>query len=165
MSGDWCVGHIVEVKIYPNGLYDMNRATEGPVIYALYNMAEKKYYIGKTNNIAMLRWYHHFKSARTKKTKIARAINNSRYRDWLFFIVEIVDPPSFIKSKEELEEFIRYQESLYIFEYDSIENGYNSGYSSKDFTNKINQYSKKDANMFRARIIRNGIMYPICSPD
>lgn len=96
-----------------------------PVIYKITNKQTGKCYIGKTTQVFTLRWYGHF--FQTTGGKFQDAIWNSKYTDWTFEVIEMVEVPEETKkSISETERFILDRERFWINHYDSKNNGYNT---------------------------------------
>lgn len=129
----------VEVMIFPRGLLSNPKANNGPVIYALYNIVEKKYYIGMSEGVPMNRWWTHFYTMGSGVSKLTNAIERSYFSDWIFHIIENVYIPDSFVRESEVNEYVRLVESMYIHRYDSITNGYNACYSSRKFMTQISK--------------------------
>lgn len=96
-------------------------------IYRIFNQKTGKSYIGKTKQAFTLRWYQHFYHG--KGTPFHLAIQESALTDWLFSVVEVVNPP---KDAEPMD-YISSREAYWINHFDSIENGYNTMSVSSSF--------------------------------
>ena len=119
-----------QVKI-PEGCDDdyYYAGDQPPVIYKITNKLTGKCYIGKTLRSFTLRWYEHFFQG--TGPKFEEAINGSKYSDWTFEVLEVVDikkpDNSFLAEgdREMRERNMSEREQFYIDKYDSIKNGYN----------------------------------------
>lgn len=131
-SRDFCSVQCTERYKIENTVGSVTLDFEGihdPVIYKITNRVTQKCYIGKTTQAFTLRWYQHFfQSAPT--TKFYEAIRAYPITDWTFEIVECIDMPKGVDSKEQ-HRIILEREQHWIRECNSIRNGYNSATSIK----------------------------------
>lgn len=102
-----------------------------PVIYKITNKVSGMVYIGKTSQVFTLRWYQHF--FQFGSNKFHDAIKKSKFTDWQFEIIEIIEFPQEIKENKDFtnyinnrEKYIIERERYWINHHDSIVNGYNS---------------------------------------
>jgi len=106
--------------------YESNNVSgnQCPIIYKIANKNTGLCYIGKTTQVFTLRWYQHFYQG--GNCKFHNAVKESKFIDWTFEVIEIVDIPKDIKRLNEIENIILERERYWINYYDSINNGYNS---------------------------------------
>lgn len=117
-----------------------------PVIYAIFNMKEKKYYVGKTMNAVPNRWHCHIYRRADTSQKMRDAMNLYSLTDWAFFILEEVEIPDSIELYTHIDFYLTLRENEWIENLDSIDNGYNSamrfnplGY--RNFDEKLKEFS------------------------
>lgn len=104
------------------------------VIYKITNKESGMCYIGKTHQAFTLRWWQHFSSG--DDNKFHKAIRDSKYTDWTFEIIEVIESaPEGLNN----DEYAFERESYWINEYDSINNGYNSLISRISLNGTINE--------------------------
>lgn len=89
-------------------------------IYQIKNKITGMSYIGKTTQVFTLRWYQHF--YQHGDCKFHKAIKESKFSDWTFSVIEIVQNI----DGEVNGETVKRREGYWISEFDSINNGYNS---------------------------------------
>jgi hypothetical protein len=112
-GADTCSDECRELQRRSNFKYeDFNVSI--PVIYKIYNIKTKMYYIGQTQRSFTLRWWEHIKAA--DNNKFHKALKDTELTDWRFSVVEVV------KDIKELDS----RELYWIKEFDSINSGYNT---------------------------------------
>jgi hypothetical protein len=92
-------------------------------IYKITEKATNKSYIGKTRNAPFFRWWNHLKHS---QSPFGKYLQTTKLSDWSFEVLE--ELPSNIIDSEILK-----IESSYIQLYDSIQNGFNSIISCKNY--------------------------------
>jgi hypothetical protein len=95
-----------------------------PIIYKITNKNTGLCYIGKTTQVFTLRWYQHFFQG--GNCKFHNAVKESKFTDWNFEVIELVEIPDDMKRFKDIENIILERERYWIGYYDSINNGYNS---------------------------------------
>lgn len=108
----------------PSGSFDRNSSSI--FIYKIKNIKTGMVYIGKTTQVFTLRWYQHF--YHSGSCKFHQAIKESNPVDWEFSIVEQVSVP----KGNDVDKFVSEREGFWISEFNSVENGYNSVFASKE---------------------------------
>lgn len=103
-----------------------------PVIYAICNRKLKKYYVGKTTRQFTKRWQTHVFETSDAGVKFTNEFRNTPITHWSFMILEIVEFPDELicAIKSELDEYVSLRECYWIDRLNSIDNGYNTKYSS-----------------------------------
>ena len=101
-------------------------------IYKITNKENGMTYIGKTQQVFTLRWYQHFYHGGS--SKFHNAIKEVSLENWVFEILEVIKENP--KEKDFLS-FVLSRESFWISKFDSIEKGYNSIISKRNFDETI----------------------------
>jgi hypothetical protein len=96
-----------------------------PTIYMITNKNTGLSYIGKTLNPFTNRWHNHFFCNPLSETKLYKAICASKITDWVFQVIEIVDVPTEITDKRQIDLFVKNRESYWIKHHDTFVSGYN----------------------------------------
>lgn len=112
------------------------RGEHNPLIYKITNkIDDNRCYIGKTTQVFTLRWYQHF--FQYGNNKFHDAVKKSKFIDWTFEVIEIVEIPNTLTRLEEIEGFVLERETFYMNKYNSISHGYNSLASKAGDINQI----------------------------
>lgn len=101
------------------------RADSKTHIYKITEKATGKCYIGKTQNQPFFRWWTHL----TKSTSpFGKYLRSTKITEWTFEVIEILEWN--VPNQEVLK-----RESLYMLEFNSIENGFNTVISNSSAVN------------------------------